>query len=160
MLPFEAPLSWCAIHNGGEGWFVRVDNLEDVIGGPYTLASSESGRHLDVITLLGTVPSFGAAAYLSYSLAAACKGSTVWCGSTTLFRLSSTDLLALKPSTDACSQYASFNNSRSLHFFLALWPVVGRLWIRAFCVQPGQRCLSSRYPLLVLNGSKGLQRIC
>ena len=25
MLPFEAPLSWCAIHNGGEGWFVRVD---------------------------------------------------------------------------------------------------------------------------------------
>jgi hypothetical protein len=24
-------------------------------------------------------------------------------------------------------QYASFNNSRSLHFFLAAWPVVG-LW--------------------------------
>jgi len=22
-------------------------------------------------------------------------------------------------------QYASFNNSRSLHFFLAIWPVVG-----------------------------------
>uniref|UniRef100_A0A453RF97 Uncharacterized protein n=1 Tax=Aegilops tauschii subsp. strangulata TaxID=200361 RepID=A0A453RF97_AEGTS len=22
-------------------------------------------------------------------------------------------------------QYASFNNSRSLHFFLAAWPVVG-----------------------------------
>ncbi len=24
-------------------------------------------------------------------------------------------------------QYASFNNSRSLHFFLAAWPVVGKL---------------------------------
>jgi hypothetical protein len=24
-------------------------------------------------------------------------------------------------------QYASFNNSRSLHFFLAIWPVVG-IW--------------------------------
>ena len=27
-------------------------------------------------------------------------------------------------------QYASFNNSRSLHFFLALWPVVG-IWFTA-----------------------------
>jgi hypothetical protein len=26
-------------------------------------------------------------------------------------------------------QYASFNNSRSLHFFLAAWPVVGVLYI-------------------------------
>ncbi|KAJ4731650.1 Photosystem II protein D1 [Rhynchospora pubera] len=28
-------------------------------------------------------------------------------------------------------QYASFNNSRSLHFFLAAWPVVG-IWFTAF----------------------------
>jgi photosystem II P680 reaction center D1 protein len=27
-------------------------------------------------------------------------------------------------------QYASFNNSRSLHFFLAAWPVVG-IWLAA-----------------------------
>jgi photosystem II P680 reaction center D1 protein len=27
-------------------------------------------------------------------------------------------------------QYASFNNSRSLHFFLAAWPVVG-IWLTA-----------------------------
>jgi photosystem II P680 reaction center D1 protein len=27
-------------------------------------------------------------------------------------------------------QYASFNNSRSLHFFLAAWPVVG-IWFTA-----------------------------
>merc|ERR1711966_123160 len=27
-------------------------------------------------------------------------------------------------------QYASFNNSRSLHFFLALWPVLG-IWLTA-----------------------------
>jgi hypothetical protein len=27
-------------------------------------------------------------------------------------------------------QYASFNNSRSLHFFLAIWPVVG-IWFTA-----------------------------
>jgi photosystem II P680 reaction center D1 protein len=27
-------------------------------------------------------------------------------------------------------QYASFNNSRALHFFLALWPVVG-IWLTA-----------------------------
>jgi photosystem II P680 reaction center D1 protein len=32
-------------------------------------------------------------------------------------------------------QYASFNNSRSLHFFLAAWPVVG-LW---FTVSPHLR---------------------
>jgi len=30
-------------------------------------------------------------------------------------------------------QYASFNNSRSLHFFLAAWPVVG-IWFAALCV--------------------------
>jgi photosystem II P680 reaction center D1 protein len=29
-------------------------------------------------------------------------------------------------------QYASFNNSRALHFFLALWPVVG-IWLTAGC---------------------------
>jgi len=28
-------------------------------------------------------------------------------------------------------QYASFNNSRSLHFFLATWPVVG-IWLTTF----------------------------
>jgi photosystem II P680 reaction center D1 protein len=27
-------------------------------------------------------------------------------------------------------QYASFNNSRSLHFFLAAWPVIG-IWFTA-----------------------------
>jgi photosystem II P680 reaction center D1 protein len=30
-------------------------------------------------------------------------------------------------------QYASFNNSRALHFFLALWPVVG-IWLTAMGV--------------------------
>ena len=30
-------------------------------------------------------------------------------------------------------QYASFNNSRSLHFFLAAWPVVG-IWFTALGV--------------------------
>jgi len=30
-------------------------------------------------------------------------------------------------------QYASFNNSRSLHFFLAAWPVIG-IWVTAFGV--------------------------
>jgi photosystem II P680 reaction center D1 protein len=30
-------------------------------------------------------------------------------------------------------QYASFNNSRSLHFFLAAWPVVG-IWFAALGV--------------------------
>ena len=30
-------------------------------------------------------------------------------------------------------QYASFNNSRSLHFFLALWPVVG-IWFTSLGV--------------------------
>ena len=30
-------------------------------------------------------------------------------------------------------QYASFNNSRALHFFLALWPVLG-IWITAMGV--------------------------
>ena len=30
-------------------------------------------------------------------------------------------------------QYASFNNSRSLHFFLAGWPVIG-IWLTALCV--------------------------
>jgi len=30
-------------------------------------------------------------------------------------------------------QYASFNNSRSLHFFLAAWPVIG-IWFAAFAV--------------------------
>jgi photosystem II P680 reaction center D1 protein len=30
------------------------------------------------------------------------------------------------------NQYASFNNSRALHFFLALWPVVG-IWLTAGC---------------------------
>ena len=32
-------------------------------------------------------------------------------------------------------QYASFNNSRSLHFFLAAWPVVG-IWFTASACQP------------------------
>ena len=32
-------------------------------------------------------------------------------------------------------QYASFNNSRSLHFFLAAWPVVG-IWFTALGVSP------------------------
>jgi hypothetical protein len=31
-------------------------------------------------------------------------------------------------------QYASFNNSRSLHFFLAAWPVVG-IWLTALGFQ-------------------------
>ena len=30
-------------------------------------------------------------------------------------------------------QYASFNNSRALHFFLGLWPVVG-IWFTAMSV--------------------------
>ena len=30
-------------------------------------------------------------------------------------------------------QYASFNNSRSLHFFLAAWPVIG-IWFTALGV--------------------------
>jgi photosystem II P680 reaction center D1 protein len=30
-------------------------------------------------------------------------------------------------------QYASFNNSRALHFFLALWPVLG-IWLTAMGV--------------------------
>jgi len=33
-------------------------------------------------------------------------------------------------------QYASFNNSRSLHFFLAAWPVVG-IWFTALAVLEG-----------------------
>merc|ERR1719253_868001 len=32
-------------------------------------------------------------------------------------------------------QYASFNNSRSLHFFLAAWPVIG-IWFTALGVSP------------------------
>ena len=32
-------------------------------------------------------------------------------------------------------QYASFNNSRSLHFFLAAWPVIG-IWLTAVGVSP------------------------
>ena len=36
----------------------------------------------------------------------------------------------LKPWHRSIFQYASFNNSRSLHFFLAAWPVVG-IWFTA-----------------------------
>jgi photosystem II P680 reaction center D1 protein len=34
-------------------------------------------------------------------------------------------------------QYASFNNSRSLHFFLAAWPVRGYLVYRSWCFYYG-----------------------
>jgi photosystem II P680 reaction center D1 protein len=41
-------------------------------------------------------------------------------------------------------QYASFNNSRSLHFFLAAWPVVG-IWFTSAV----RSCRSETSPLAV-----------
>ncbi|KAK3405837.1 hypothetical protein EUGRSUZ_K02067 [Eucalyptus grandis] len=57
-------------------------------------------------------------------------------------------------------QYASFNNSRSLHFFLAAWPVVG-IWFTALGISTmafnlngfnfNQSVVDSQGPLLFQN---------
>jgi photosystem II P680 reaction center D1 protein len=46
-------------------------------------------------------------------------------------------------------QYASFNNSRSLHFFLAAWPVVG-IWFTALGVSTMAFNLNRRGPVLAI----------
>ena len=46
-------------------------------------------------------------------------------------------------------QYASFNNSRSLHFFLAAWPVVG-IWFVALSVSTMAFNLNRRGPVLAI----------
>jgi photosystem II P680 reaction center D1 protein len=47
-------------------------------------------------------------------------------------------------------QYASFNNSRSLHFFLAIWPVMG-IWFTALGVSTMAFNLNVRFVIFLIN---------